>query len=401
MNRAILLVAVLASCKSELNPAYCAAHPTDTRCAQTSDAPPTVDTAIDSTSTASSVCLGSGAYKVCLQDTPTAAQPISTGFNTANAGICLDAAHMPIDWTTQGQPDACFVVGTNITLTNNIAIHGARPVVFVATGTITIGGQVDLSAKRNNFTTTGTPPGFSVAACAAFDTAATNSTNGGGGGAGGSFGSPGGNGGMGDNNQIAAGVAKDQGAPTVLHAGCPGEAGGTGDAQGTPNLVSLGGWGGGAMYLLAGTSIVLSDGASINASGAAGVAGNHRTGGGGGGSGGMLVFSAPTITAGINVFVMANGGGGSSGGTNGNDGKNGSDPTNGLPFMQAPGGVLAGSGTGGAGYAFDGTNQQNGGVGLVGGSGNGGGGGGGGGGLILAPMTFGVTASVSPPIQVL
>jgi hypothetical protein len=400
MNRAILLVIVLAGCQSELNPAYCAAHPTDTRCAGGDGG--VIDGEADGNdAVAPAICLGEGSYRVCLRDMPSGDTPITSGFNTTNSNICLDAAHMPIDWMAQGQPDACFVVGETVTITNNMVFHGPRPIVFVATDTVTFTGQIDIAAHRGNYATNQTPPGFSVAACAAFATSATNDANGGGGGAGGTFGTGGGNGGLGNNSQVAAGLAVDQPPPTVLHAGCPGQAGGTGDNQGTANLVSMGGWGGGTMYVLAGTSIVLSAGTIINASGAAGMAGNHRTGGGGGGTGGMIVLSAPTITAGSSTFLMANGGGGSSGGSNQSDGKNGADPTNGNPSMQAPGGVLAGAGTGGAGYAFDGTNPLDGGVGGVGTSGDGGGGGGGGAGLILAPMALGANAAVSPPIQIL
>jgi hypothetical protein len=402
MHRTIVIVIALAGCKSELNPAYCAAHGTDPRCVHAGDGNPAIDGDSDGNDAVTpAICLGEGAYRVCLRDMPTGDTPITSGFNTTNSNICLDAAHMPIDWTVQGQPDACFVVGATVTITNNMVFHGPRPIIFVATDTVTFSGQIDIAAHRGSYATNQSPPGFSVAACAPFATAGTNDANGGGGGAGGTFGTAGGNGGTGNNGQIAAGHAVDQPPPTVLHAGCPGQAGGTGDNQGTANLFAMGGWGGGTMYVLAGSSIVLSAGTIINASGAAGVAGNHRTGGGGGGSGGMIVLSAPAIMAGTNTFLMANGGGGSSGGTNSNDGKNGMDPVNGNPFMQAPGGVLTGGGTGGAGYAFDGTNALDGVVGGVGISGDGGGGGGGGAGLILAPMALGATAAVSPPIQIL
>ena len=399
MNRAILLVLVLAGCKSELNPAYCAAHPTDTRCVQAGDGGVIDGDDFDGNdAVAPAICLGTDPFKVCLREMPTTDTSVTVGINTGNSGLCLKPADTPIDWAAQNEPDACFIVGANVTLTGNLAVRGPRPLVLVATGTVTLTGQFDLAAHRNQFNTNQTPPGFNAAACDPVVTPAKADPNGASGGGGGSLGTKGGNGGTGDNGTVAAGLAVDQTFPTVLHGGCPGAPGGLGDGQGTAGMTSTGGWGGGVLYVLAQTSIVLTDGTIINASGAAGMAGNDRTGGGGGGSGGMIVLTAPLITAGSSTFVMANGGGGAAGGTNASDGKNGTDPANGNPSMPAPGGTQGALAAGGNGYAFNGV-AIDATTGAVGTSGNGGGGGGGGAGLFVATMSLGATAGVSPPPQ--
>lgn len=392
MRRALVLLIAVVGCRSELNPAYCAAHPTDTRCTPI-DARGDADIDADENVTPA-ICLGTQPYQVCLRDLPTSDTPITQNIATGSNLTCLKTVQEPIGWAAEGQPDACFVVGQNVTVAGTLTVKGARPLVIVATDTVTITGTLDLSAKRGNFNTGSPPPGFSAAGCAPFTTTATNSATGGGGGAGGSLGTKGGNGGAGDNGASGAGLALDVPPPSVLHAGCMGGAGGTGDGMGTATMITAGGWGGGAIYVLAQNKIVLSSGTVINASGAAGDAGSHRTGGGGGGSGGMIMLIAPAFDVGTNTFVYANGGGGASGGTTSNDGKNGSDPGS-NPTQQAAGGVLASAGAGGAGYAAT-IDAAPGGLGPTG---NGGGGGGGGAGLIVASQALTPNAVVSPPSQ--
>jgi hypothetical protein len=392
MRRTLLLLILVAACRSELNPAYCAAHPTDTRCA-TIDAAGDADLDADENVTPA-ICLGTPPYQVCLRELPTTDTPVTQNIVTGSKTTCLKTVQEPIGWAAEGEPDACFVVGQNVTVAGTLTVKGTRPLVIVATDTVTITGTLDLSAKRGNFNVGAPPPGFSVAACTPFTTTATNSANGGGGGAGGSLGTRGGDGGAGDNGASGAGLTVDSTPPSVLQAGCMGGPGGTGDGQGSATMITAGGWGGGALYVLAQNKIVLSAGTVINASGAAGDAGSHRTGGGGGGSGGMIMLIAPAFDIGTNTFVYANGGGGASGGTNQGDGKNGSDPGS-NPAQPAAGGVLAAAGTGGAGYAatVDAV------VGGLGPSGNGGGGGGGGAGIIVASQALTPNAVVSPPSQ--
>lgn len=391
MTRAYLAVLLLAGCRSELNPAYCAAHPADDRCtqagldgAQGSDAGPMLDAA-------EAVCVGQGKFQACLRTLP---QPITLSADIQTDGNqCLAKADEPIGWTaSQGQPDACFIVGSTVQITGTLTVRGTRPLVIVATDTITLTGTLDVSARVGK---TFVPAGFDPANCDPFGTTPMNATNGGGGGAGGSLGAVGGNGGKGGNNATAGTATLPAMQVTTLHAGCPGQAGGTGDGMGTPNLASAGGFGGGALALIAGTKISFAANSVINASGAAGTAGNHRTGGGGGGSGGMIALWAPMFQVGTSTEIFANGGGGSSGGTNSSDGVDGNDPPYAPPNPNIPGngGVLGGAGNGGNGYALDLDPQ----VGTTGNSGNGGGGGGGGAGIVFANMAIGANATVSPP----
>src|ERR1700686_3339124 len=101
----------LAGCRSELNPAYCAAHPTDTRCTSI-DAP--TDAA---TSDAMPICVGAGAYMVCLQGAPPAIVNLATNINTSSA-MCL--AQQPVGWIESGQPAACVIAGVDVTIAASI-----------------------------------------------------------------------------------------------------------------------------------------------------------------------------------------------------------------------------------------------------------------------------------------
>jgi hypothetical protein len=111
----------------------------------------------------------------------------------------------------------------------------------------------------------------------------------------------------------------------------------------------LGGYGGGAIELVAGDSIDIED--RLDASGGGGVAGSCKessgvacdanadgtetvTGAGGGGSGGMIVLEAPSITAA--TYVFADGGGGGEGASHGRSGYDGGEATG---DVAAPGGT--------------------------------------------------------------
>lgn len=280
------------------------------------------------------------------------------------------------------QPAACFVVGTTVQLTDVIA-SGSRPLVVVATETITITGVLDIASHREG--TIG--PGAPATACEAFKRPATSNTNGGGGGAGGSFGTAGGNGGDGDQSRKGGEAADaDTAAPSTLRAGCAGQRGG--ESGGTP------GQGGGAVYLVAGVAI-LGPG-SINASGAAGTGGGNHAGGSGGGSGGLVVLSAPSIMLG---GVLANGAGASSGSSDTAGGASG-DEANPLQMtMPALGGIgqggeagpggRGGNGAAGTAPAMSGASVQ---------SDRGGGGGGGGLGAVRANIPLAFPVSPAPTI---
>jgi hypothetical protein len=172
-----------------------------------------------------------------------------------------------------------------------------------------------------------------------------------GGGGGGGFGASGGTGGAGNSGALAPGGAAgapEPRFPTGFHGGCPGAPGGTGQQPG-----GAGGAGGGALYLVAGNSIVLSSLAPIDAGGGGGKGGNHtgtigNAGGGGGGSGGLMILEAPHIMA-STAIVAANGGGGGEG-SDGADSGDGGDPGT-RTTARASGGSLgaASGGDGGQG----------------------------------------------------
>ena len=318
---------------------------------------------------ADQTCTGTGAYQVCVQK-PSAPVTLTGTLDTGTSPKCMN----PFSGWASGQPAACFVVGTQITVTGTLAVTGSKPLVLLASDTITVSGTIDASSHLGG--TTG--PGAPFGTCAGQDGSA--SSNGGGGGAGGSFITKGGNGSNG-NGANGGNAASQVSAPSVLRAGCNGHVGGDGAFAAGP----LGG-AGGVVYLVAVNGITLMSGSVIDASGAGGSAPGSASsaGGSGGGSGGMIKLDAPTITA-SGAIVMANGGGGASGACNNANGNDGSDPSTAAPSTEAPGGPAASqSGAGGNGGAGSGDNGKNG-QGTTGSNKQpGGSGGGGGGGYVEA-----------------
>lgn len=227
----------------------------------------------------------------------------------------------------------CVIVATTIKIdaTFVYAAYGVKPLILVATDTIEVAGEITAIADRAGLANTA-GAGADPMGCA-LPIAAVGE----GGGAGGSFGARGGNGGTGDGgagSTSAAAVASI----TNLRGGCAGSIGG-GTSPGNA------GHGGGAIYLIAGTSITVSG--KINASGEGGDNGSLAgpTGGCGGGAGGMIGLDAPSVA--VSGAVFANGGGGGGGGGT-TSGGNGNDPSG--PTTPAVGGVAGtGGGAGGAG----------------------------------------------------
>lgn len=311
------------------------------------------------------------AFEVCLGEAPTGAITLPAMLDTRPgvSDLCLEA--QPVGWTP-AQPPACFIIANSITV-DITTVTGTRPLVLVASSTITINGLLDVSSHADGHT----GPAANGSGCNEFPGVPGGSSEGRGGGAGGSFMTVGGDGGEGgeegeaDNGE--APEAMDM--PAMLHGGCSGQQG-NGTTAGAP------GAGGGAVYLVAGSTVT--GAGTINASGAGGAAGGgtSRPGGSGGGTGGMVAVHAGAT---IGVALMANGGGGSGGG---NSSVIGSDPDPDAPMAQASGG--AGDGTGGRG--FGGTMPAS--VGQSGGDDESGGGGGGGAGWILTNLA--PTGLVSP-----
>jgi hypothetical protein len=280
-----------------------------------------------------------------------------------------------------GNPDVCVVAARDITIVGQVETTGSRPFVVLATRSILVqtGAVLDASSHRD-----GLPgPGASSVLCSSMMVPGPS-----GGGAGGSFGGTGGNGGNGGGMQshgIAA-AALPISTLTGIRGSCAGDPGGL--STGTPG--AAGGASGGAVYLLAETSIDVTVTSVIVASGAGGEGGAVGGGGGGGGAGGLVALEAPAIT--IGGQIVAHGGAGGAGG--------------GLAVAGAPGGDGAATfadksttvlGTGGGGDGGRGSfgTMPNGVAGTGGTSGASGGGGGGGQGMIFTLGTL-----IAAPTQV-
>jgi hypothetical protein len=242
---------------------------------------------------------------------------------------------------------------------------GPRPILIVSWSDMVIAGDIDASSIDTNDTGAGANGGPCSPAMEG-----TSQQEGGGGGGGGGFGAAGGTGGVGrigqnpgDTPGGAGGIAK----AAAFHGGCPGARGGFGDSLIETERGRLG-EGGGAVYLVAQTSMTVS--AVINAGGmGGGGASNNRAAGGGGGSGGVVGLEAATVTLQAGCRLAANGGGGGGGGNNG-DSEDGIDGLN--DDNAAPGGAGE-SANGGPGGAL---NVPAGQLGLSNDRGGGGGGGG-------------------------
>ena len=299
----------------------------DAGASDTPDAPP--DSA--------AMCFGSGAFAFCLPAPPTGSPVLPPTLNTDTATECL--AVQPPEWRAAGQPDACFLVGANVTvpLGFKLVAGGTRPLVIVGGSSLEIDGVIDVSSHVGG--TEGAGMGTAMN-CPQFATNAGSAGNGTGGpgGAGGTLMTQGGNGGTGGAGGGGghAGNALAQ-APALLRGGCFGQDGGAGNAglNGGPA-----GRGGGSVYLVSGGMITIAG--VVNASGGGAPAANKYDGGGGGGSGGMIVLWSPRY-AGSGVLI-ANGGGGASGGDGNQGGAPGANPNPAEPFLPAAGGT---SGTGG------------------------------------------------------
>jgi hypothetical protein len=303
----------------------------------------TTDTSDTLVASDSGTCYGTGLVTACFAAAPTGTKTLTNDIDTGTSSEC-DNDPRNAAW--------CVIAGASISVPTTVRVTGTRPLVLVATGTITIAGLLDASSKRAGQLGAAANPG----ACNAGTAPGT-----GGGGAGGSRGNKGGDGGGGLNAQTG-GTAGNTLTASTLVGGCRGQ-----DGNGTNE--GAGGNGGGALYLIAETSINVTG--NVNASGAGGgAATTNSSGGGGGGAGGFIGLDAPTVTAAGNI--VANGGGGGEGSGGATPGNPGADVTALTAAAGGSGGTING-GDGGDG-AIDGAA-----TGEPGTTGNNGGGGGGGG----------------------
>jgi hypothetical protein len=320
--------------------------------------------------TSGNACYGMGPGKVCFAQAPTGTQNLSAAINTDGAMCATNVI---------GTSPGCVIAGDSIAITGTVTVTGSKALVLVAATTLTINGALDASSRRGGGGQIGA--GADPAGC---DPGTAPGAHGGG--AGGSFGGTGGNGGN-DPAGMHAGIAgAAQATLTALRGGCPGQTGAVGGTAGAP------GHGGGAVYLIAGTSITIASG-TINASGEPGTGGSTMgAGGGGAGAGGLVAFDAPAVTN--NASVFANGGGGGEGAGTNSTGQTPADPT----ATAAPGGAGATTSGGDGGPGAFGANG-NGTAGLPATNSGGGGGGGGGAGLIklYQATSIGGSGTTSPP----
>ena len=328
-------------------------------------------------------CFGHSGWEICTDSIPAAIPGLSGVFDTDSDARCMSPQHA--NWTTADQPAACIVVAAQITTYATTFVTGSRPLVLIAQTSITIPTGTLLDGASHHGSASG--PAALGASCPSFATTPGNAITGGGGGAGASFGSLGASGGGGNGGAAPGGTMQAiVGAVPVMRAGCRGQSGGDGNVA----APGVGGVGGGALYLVAGNTIVI-DGA-VDTSGGGGIGGSSRSGGGGGGSGGLIAVFAPMVTG--SGAIVANGGGGGAGGENSQTaGGNGFDPVPSNPLVHAAGGVgQNGAGNGGQGAAATAAT-----AGITGSSGRGGGGGGGGTGIVLSNVgSMSVTFSPAP-----
>jgi hypothetical protein len=313
---------------------------------------PLVEAAVGDANT--NPCYGTGGLFVGCPPPPPPGPPLMLmgTIDTDNDPLCVVVHQTP------GQ-DVCMITSMVIKVNGALAVIGMKPLVLIATDTITVGGAgtIEVSSKVGM-----RGAGANAAACDPAVAAATVGTLGGGG-AGGTFGGAGGSGGTGGTVTAAGGMAPQAKTPTFVRGGCSGaQGGGLGDGGGP-------GDGAGAIYLIAVNKIQL-DGTLLANGAGAGPGGAGSGGGGGAGSGGLIGLMAPAITLGGSGGIFANGGGGGGGGAV-SAGGGGSD-AKATTTMQAGGGNAAGGAGGGGAGGVNTTIAANG---QTAGAGGGGGGG--------------------------
>jgi hypothetical protein len=308
---------------------------------------------------------------------------INTDIDTDGGGFCDPTV------TT-----ACYVIGDPLIVSGTVTAVGTKPLVLWSASTIVVNGTIDVGSHFMGRT----GPAANPAGCDVILGTENNATNPalGSGGGGGSSQFQGGLGGDGRSNVATVNAPTAPAAtlaPAQLRGGCPGGNGGL--------TVGTGGAGGGAIYLMARTTIRVAG--TIGAPGSGGGPGvrvnTQRGGGGGGGSGGMIAFDAAELIY-ENATVTAMGGGGGSGCSGAVDGGKGVDGDFELPIAIAAGGNQSTTqNAGGFGSALTGAGATNGGDTLMGSEGGGGGGGGGGGYILhfVGEVTIGPTSVFAPP----
>jgi hypothetical protein len=338
-------------------------------------------------------CYGKGLLQVCFDDAlpGTFTAPPSGTLATDTDANCTKV------FTQPSGRELCVVAAQTIDVAVDLRAIGNRPLVLIGATTLHVDAGVTIDVATRDGSNTGA--GGNDTACGVPGTP-DNDAGGGGGAAGGSFIGKGGDGGEGDSNMSTSvdGVASPSTATpavttTIVRGGCRGGIGG-GSSPGA--MGKTGGSGGGAVYLIAGSTLMI-DG-TIDAGGAGGQATDDEQGGPGGGSGGMIGLDAPAIMIAGGVF--ANGGGGAEGGATNSTGAGGMAGDNGQHSETAA--------AAGGDHTYNGSTPSQGGRGGDGSVGGqhggstgatdlgGGGGGGGGAGFIYTQGTVTSTGQISP-----
>jgi hypothetical protein len=239
-----------------------------------------------------SACVMGSLIDACFHTLPAGNVTLNSPINTDTDSRCVTQAQ-------PGGPDVCMIGGATVMVTGTVRATGKKPLVLVAVMDLTVNGVIDVSGIALN----APPAAVDQSPCPGVGNGLDG--NGPGGGGGGAFGTGAKSGGQGAaNTQGAGGTASTP--PAYIRGGCSGGKGG----NGSPSTAGLAGIGGGAVYLLAGDSIDVGDGSSINASGGGGGGGSLVGGGGGGGAGGMIGLDAPEVDVEGDVFANGAGGGG-------------------------------------------------------------------------------------------
>lgn len=228
-----------------------------------------------------SLCVGKGLVSYCF--TADDGSELSLPAMIDTDGVICDAT----------EPAYCRIAASRVNVESLVRATGSRPLVVVALHVLQVkpGATLDVASRQAS-------PG------AGRDTSCAPSNASGA--VGGTGGSNHGLGGIGGVPSGSNGTQPQPIRPPALIGGCDGGYGGTdgGTALATP------GRGGGAVYVAAGETIIISG--TINASGAGAYGGNNGAGSGGG-AGGLIGLDAPMISLGATAILVANGGGGSSG----------------------------------------------------------------------------------------
>ncbi len=249
-----------------------------------------------------------GALFMGCPTAPTGQLTIQANIDTDNDPNCVKIGQ------GAAAPIACMIAADSIVVpTGHHFVSGGNVLVLVAATTIDVQGTLDASGSP-----TTTPVTGSVCNSVSSGSVAASGTAGGGGG--GAFGDTSGTGGAGGTvNAQGGNGASGISSIIVVRAGCPGAPGGALDPFGT---TSLGGIPGGAIYMIAGTSVTVEASGVVLADGGGGGGALANEGGGGGASGGLIGFDSLVVDIEGTVSAVGGGGGGGGGDNSGDNGGN-------------------------------------------------------------------------------